>query len=232
MSHSTTGGSPIPGDSRPSASGTEVEVWVVEDNDLLRDSYAQVVNRAAGMRCPHAFSTCEQALASIEAGGAPDIVLMDIGLPGMDGIEGVRRVRALSPESRVVMLTVHDDRENVFRALCAGASGYVLKPDSSAKVVDAIGQIRDGEVPMSAQIARKVLDIFRRWSHPGHDYGLTKREVEVLELLVEGYSLKRVAKQLQLSHHTANTHIRNIYAKLHVHSRSSAVAKALKERLI
>lgn len=214
------------------AAPTELEVWVVEDNDLLRDSYVGVLRQAETVRRARAFAACEEALAALRAGETPDVILMDIGLPGMSGIEGARSVHAVSPSTRVVMLTVHEDRENVFQALCAGATGYVLKPSSQAQVVEAVEEIRAGGVPMSAQIARKVLEIFRRWAVPARDYGLTEREVEVLQLLVDGQSQKRIAYELELSPHTVNSHIRNIYAKLHVHSRSAAVARALRERLI
>lgn len=214
------------------AGATRLEVWVVEDNDLLRDSYLGVLREADMVSRARAFDACEEALSALEAGGTPDIILMDIGLPGMSGIEGARSVRAVSPRTRVVMLTVHEDRDNVFQALCAGATGYVLKPTSEAKVVEAVEEIRAGGVPMSARIARKVLEIFRRWAAPARDYGLTERETEVLELLVDGRSQKQIAHELELSQHTVNSHIRNIYAKLHVHSRGRVVAKALRERLI
>jgi DNA-binding NarL/FixJ family response regulator len=216
----------------PTREAKRVEVWIVEDNDLLRDSYADVLEHTAGIRCPHAFSNCEEALACLESASPPDLLLMDIGLPGIDGIEGARRVHAISPTTEIMMLTVHEDRENVFRALCAGATGYVVKPSSAAGVVDAIDEWRQGGVPMSAQIARKVLEIFQRWAAPVRDYGLTAREVEVLQQLVGGHSQRRIAGLLGLSPHTVNSHVRNIYAKLHVQSRTGAAAKALQEHLI
>ena len=217
---------------RMAASPLPVAVWVVEDNDLLRDSYAEVLDRQEGICCPHTFATCEAALMRLESGAPPDLLLMDIGLPGMSGIEGTERFHAISPTTQIVMLTVHEDRDKVFRALCAGAMGYVVKPSSAVGVVEAIEELRRGGVPMSAQIARKVLEIFQRWAAPARDYGLTAREVEVLQLLVDGCSQKQIAGQLGLSPHTVNSHIRNIYARLHVQSRTSAVAKALKERLL
>jgi len=209
-----------------------VDVWIVEDNDLLRESYADVLGHADGIRCTRSFASCEDALAELERGEPPDLLLMDIGLPGMSGIDGVRRFRTISPTTQVVMLTVHEDRDNVFRALCAGATGYVVKPSSAVAVVGAVEELRRGGVPMSGQIARKVLEIFQRWAVPARDYGLTAREVEVLQLLVQGRSQKQIAGDLALSPHTVNSHIRNIYAKLHVQSSTGAVAKALSERLI
>ena len=207
-------------------------IWIVEDNDLLRESIAHVINQTPGLCCPLDVATCEEALAALDDGAVPEVILLDIGLPGMSGIDGIAPIHARSPSTQVLMLTVHEDRDNVFEALCAGASGYLLKPASPARIVEAIEDIRRGGSPMSAQIARKVLDMFTRLAVPQKDYGLSQREREVLHLLVDGLTQKRIAEHLFLSEHTINTHIRNIYAKLHVHSRSGAVAKALRERLI
>ena len=169
---------------------------------------------------------------ALDDGAVPEIILLDIGLPGMSGIEGIAPIHARSPSTQVLMLTVHKDSDNVFEALCAGASGYLLKPASPARIVEAIEDVRRGGAPMSPQIARKVLDMFTHLAVRPKDYGLSQREREVLHLLVDGLTQKRIAERLFLSEHTINTHIRNIYAKLHVHSRSGAVAKALRERLI
>ena len=214
-------------------SGADYSVWIVEDNALLRESYAEVIDRSPGLVCPATFETCEAAIAVIESGASPpQLILMDIGLPGMTGIEGIQRIAGLSPETRIMVLTVHDDRDNVFEALCAGAAGYVLKPETSAKVVDAVREVQAGGVPMNGRIAQRVLNIFQTLTLPTNDYGLTRREVEVLNHLVAGSSQKGIAKLLALSPHTVNTHIRNVYAKLHVTTRSSVVAKALRERLV
>lgn len=207
-------------------------IWIVEDNELLREAIASVINLTPGMRCPLDVPTCEEVLTALDEGAVPDIILLDIGLPGMSGIEGIAPIHARSPTTQVLMLTVHQDRDNVFEALCAGASGYLLKPTTPTRIVEAIEEVHKGGSPMSAQIARKVLDMFTRLAVPQQHYGLTDREREVLHLLVDGLTQKRIAEHLILSEHTINTHIRNIYAKLHVHSRSRAVAKALKERLI
>lgn len=214
----------------PSAS--PLDVWIVDDNAMLRDAYHAVLAETEGIDQILAFGNCEDALARLDAGEPPDLVLMDIGLPGMSGIEGARRFHAISPTTRVVMLTVHEDRDNVFHALCAGATGYLVKPNSATGVVTAIAELRQGGVPISPQIARKVLEIFQRWAAPSRDYGLTGREIEVLEQLVDGHGQKQIAAALDLSPHTVNSHIRNIYAKLHVQSRTGAVAKALREHLI
>lgn len=207
-------------------------IWVVEDNALLRESYMEVLNGAEGLCCPLAVESCEDALAALDRGDAPEILLMDIGLPGISGIEGIGQVHQRSPTTRILMLTVHEEQDPVFQALCAGAAGYILKPSSPEGIVAAIEEAREGGVPMSAQIAHRVLDIFHELGPPPTDYGLTAREREVLQHLVDGLGQKAVARKLDLSRHTVNTHIRNIYAKLHVHTRGGAVAKALKERLI
>ena len=213
-------------------STSDFTIWIVEDSPLLRESYADVINGTAGFCCPVAVESCEQALDALKRFDAPEVLLMDIGLPGMTGIEGIERVHELSPSTRIVMLTMHEDQDRVFRALCAGAAGYILKPSSAEEIVSAIDEVREGGVPMSAQIAHRVLNIFQSLGAPTAEYGLTEREREILDLLVDGLTQKVVARQLELSRHTVNTHIRNIYAKLNVRTRGGAVAKALKERLI
>lgn len=207
-------------------------VWIVEDNDLFRDSLADALNDADGVACPLAFSNAEEAIDALGAGHVPNVILLDIGLPGISGIEALQKIHALSPETRAIMLTVHEDDDQVFEALCAGASGYLVKPASVDRVVSAVREIRRGGAPMSARIAKKVLDMFTKLTAPRADYGLTDREREVLELLVDGRTQRGIAERLYVSEHTINTHIRNIYSKLHVHSRSGAVAKAVRERLV
>jgi DNA-binding NarL/FixJ family response regulator len=210
-------------------------VWLVEDNELFRRTVAHLIESTGDLACPVAVGSVEEALGALDAHLVPDIVLMDIGLPGLDGIEGVRRIRSLSPASRVLMLTVHEEEDKVFEAICAGASGYLLKPGAAFDIVTAIRQVAAGAAPMNAAIARKVLDQFRRLAPrepPAEGYGLTAREREILELLVEGLTMRTIAGRLAVSYHTIDTHLRNIYDKLHVRSRSGAVAKALKERLV
>jgi DNA-binding NarL/FixJ family response regulator len=211
------------------------DVWVVEDTLLLRRALVAVLNQADDLSCGFDSDRCELAIAAVEGGRAPDIVLMDIGLPGMDGIEGTRAIRSLSPMTRVIMLTVHEDNEKIFDAMCAGASGYLLKPTSTEAIVDAVRQVQNGGAPINAYIASKLLTLFARLAAPtsgAEQYGLTKREREILQLLVDGLTMAKIAGRLGVSYHTIDTHIRNIYAKLHVHTRGGAVAKAVKERLI
>lgn len=210
----------------------EIHVWVVEDNDFLRDTLVEVLEREPGTRCTLASSACEDALAALEGGRVPQLVLMDLGLPGMGGIEGIGRLRQASPATQVIVLTVHDEDQKVFEALCAGASGYLLKPASAAEITGAIRTVVEGGAPINASIARQVLDMFTRDARPRADYGLTDREREILELLTEGITQKQIAASLSLSPHTVDTHLRNIYGKLHVRSSTGAVAKALRERLL
>jgi len=212
--------------------GDRTHVWIVEDNAFLRETLAEVLDAQGWARCTLAVETCEEALEALGRGDVPEVVLMDLGLPGMDGLEGIARIKAASPASHVIVVTVHEDREKIFEALCAGASGYLLKPAASSEVADAIRTTLDGGSPINAFIARKVLSLFGEFAVPRADYCLTAREREILELLTNGRSQKRIAAELGLSPHTVDTHLRNIYAKLQVHSRTAAVAKALRERLL
>lgn len=212
--------------------GDEIDIWVVEDNAYLRDTVVELIDAQAGMRCALAAGSCEEALEALGAAHVPQVVLMDLGLPGLSGQEGIRRIKTVSPTSQVVVLTVHEEEDEVFDALCAGACGYLLKPASGARIVEAIEAAVQGGAPMNAFIARRVLDVFAQHVRPRADYGLTDREREILQLLVDEHTQRQIAERLFLSPHTVDTHLRNIYAKLQVHSRTGAVAKALKERLL
>lgn len=209
-----------------------IDVWLVEDNAMFRETIAELLDESPGVRCALAVPSCEDALAALENDLLPEVILMDIGLPGMSGIDGVARVKALAPAVHVVMLTVHHDEDNIFRAICAGASGYLLKTAPPGDILRAIDKVRRGGAPIDAQIARRVLDMFARLAAPRHDYGLSEREREILQHLVDGRTKKQIAERLFLSPHTIDGHVRNIYAKLQVHTRTGAVAKALKENLI
>lgn len=207
-------------------------VWIVEDQELYRDTLQRLIDDAEDMTCEVATSTCEGLISRLQGAKVmPDIVLMDIGLPGISGIEGASRIRELSPTTRVLMLTVHDERQNIFDAICAGASGYLLKPTPPDEILRAIREVRQGAAPINAYIARKLLDAFRDDAE-APDYGLTPREREILQCMVDGLLMKQIADSLHVSYHTIDTHIRNIYEKLHVRSRSMAVAKAVRERLV
>ena len=184
------------------------------------------------MRCTHAFESCEKALKALEDEFAPEIILMDIGLPGISGIEGLGRIKGISPSTDLIMLTVFDDEKKIFEAICSGASGYLLKSAQPHEIIGAVHQVRAGGAPMDARIARKVLDMFSRLSVPTGEYGLTVREKEILHLMVDGLTAKGIAEKTFLSFRTVDTHVKNIYSKLQVHTRSGAVAKAFRERLL
>jgi DNA-binding NarL/FixJ family response regulator len=209
-----------------------VSVWLIEDHTDFRRMVAWQINQIADLRCTRAFSTCEEALSVLSKEPAPEVILCDVGLPGMDGITGISAIKALSPATHIVMLTVHDDPHKVFGAICAGASGYLLKDASEETLSAAIHEVLQGGAPMNPRVARLVLERFARQNAaPRETYGLSGREKEILELMVKGLIKKEIAQRIGVSHHTVNNHLRSIYEKLHVHTRGSAVAKALNERL-
>jgi DNA-binding NarL/FixJ family response regulator len=207
-------------------------VWLVEDNHTFRNTIARVLNQVQQLECSRQFSDSESALAALEEGALADVILLDVELPGLNGIDAVRRIKSISPSTRVVMLTVFDDHDKIFKAICAGASGYLLKTSPVEKIIESIQEVQAGGAAMTPRVARSVLDMFTRLSAPRQDYGLTSREQKILELMTEGLIKKEIADQLALSYHTVDTHLRNIYTKLHVHTRTGAVSKALRERLL
>lgn len=218
---------------KPVAATARTVVWLVEDHEDCRRMVARAINRIERFVCARTFATCEEVLAQIEREAPPDVILLDVGLPGMTGIEGTRRIKARAPSIHVIMLTVYDDHEKVFQAICAGASGYLLKTADIEGIAAAIDEVLEGGAPMNPRVARLVLDMFARLAGaPRTDYGLSPREREILEFMVEGLIKKEIADRCGLSYHTVDNHLRSIYAKLHVHTRSSAVAKALSERLL
>jgi len=211
---------------------SDIDVWIVEDNAFFRDTVVELFARQPGVHCTLATDSCEGALSMLEQRSGPDVILMDLALPGMSGLDGIAQIKASSPSTQIIVLTVHEDQDKVFEALCAGACGYLLKPSSADAIVEAVRTAMRGGAPMNAFIARKVLDLFVPQTRPKADYALTSREREILHLLVNAQSQKQIAATLALSPHTVDTHLRSIYAKLHVHSRAGAVAKALQERLL
>ena len=204
---------------------------MIEDNHAFRQTVARLLNQTQDIRCTRAFPACEDALALLNTGATMDVILLDVELSGMNGIEGLRKIKALRPAARVVMLTVFEDHERVFRAICAGASGYLLKASPFERIVESVHQVMAGGSPMSPRVATSVLEMFTRMAGPKTDFGLTEREREVLELMKEGLTKKEIAGRLALSFHTVDDYLRNIYAKLHVHSQAGAVAKAMKHEL-
>lgn len=209
-----------------------IGVAVVEDDVVTRQMLERLIKSDPGCECIGAFEVCEDALAHFLS-EQPDVVLMDIALPGMSGIDGVRRISAAYPDTRVIMLTAYQDDEKIFQSICAGACGYLLKQTPRESLLNAIQEVHTGGAPMNAGIARRVLELFRKTSAPlRSDSVLTQREIDLLQALVDGCSYKMVADRLGISIDTVRNHIRHTYDKLHVHSKSEAVAKALKDRLV
>jgi len=205
-----------------------VSVAIVEDDAPLRSSLAGILQRAAECRCVGAFGSAEEALREIPA-LSPQVVLMDINLPGMDGVQCVRRLAELMPKTQILMLTVHEDTDTIFESLSAGAAGYLLKPVRAAELLTAVKDVYAGGAPMTSNIARKVVQSFKRaGAEPDDGKQLSPRERDVLDFLVKGYSYKEVAEQMGISYSTVHTHIEHIYQKLHVQSRAQAVAKYLR----
>jgi DNA-binding NarL/FixJ family response regulator len=208
-----------------------VEVWVIEDNHAFRKAVVRLLNESENIRCTESFSACEDVIARLSQGASVDVLLVDVQLSGMNGIEALPKIKAISPSLCVIMLTVFEDDEKIFKAICAGASGYLLKSSPLDTIVESVHQAMAGGSPMSPRVATAVLKMFKRLSPPKEDFSLTDRERQVLELMVDGMSKKQIAGKLDLSFHTVDYFLRNVYAKLHVHSQAGAVAKAIKERI-
>ncbi len=210
----------------------DVIVWLVEDNIHYQKTLMDLINETDAIQCPRAFISCEDALQALRSEEPPQVILLDNGLPGMSGVDGVSRFKAISPASYIIMLTAHEDSDIVFQALCAGASGYLLKDSSPERVIEAVKEVLAGGAPMDMQIARKVVDMFAGFASSKGEYGLTDREKDILKLLVDGRTKKKIADDLFISFHTVNTHLKNIYSKLQVNSRSGAITKTFKEKLL
>jgi RNA polymerase sigma factor (sigma-70 family) len=204
-----------------------ISISIVEDNDKLRGTLARVLNRAEGFRCVSQHPSAEEALKDLP-GLKPEVVLMDINLPGMNGVECVRQLKPLLPQTQVMMLTVYEDTENIFNALAAGASGYMLKRTSSKELIEAIHEVRRGGSPMTMHIARKVVQSFQKIAPAQSTDNLSEREQQVLDLLSQGLIYKEIAEKLGISYETVHTYIRRIYEKLQVRTRTEAVAKFLR----
>jgi len=215
-----------PRDSPPN----DIRVAIIEDERDIRESLSVLVNGTPGYSCTGSYRTMEEALDRI-ALQLPDIVLSDIGLPGRSGIEGVKLLKERHPQLLVLMLTVYDDDERIFEAMCAGACGYLLKKTPPARLLESLKEAVQGGAPMSPEVARRVVALFREIRPPDRaDYQLTPHETRLLKLFVEGHNYKTAAVELGVSVNTVNFHVRHIYEKLQVHSRSEAVAKALRNR--
>lgn len=209
-----------------------LNVVLIEDLREVRESLAALISGTPGFKCVATYAMMEAALAKIES-DRPDIVLTDLGLPGMSGVEGIARMRAVLQETPIIALTVFDNDEQIFNALCNGANGYLLKNTPPARLLEALQEAVGGGSPMSPQVASRVVRLFREFRPPEQaNYHLTPQEIELLKLLIEGHHKKTAAAKLGISFHTVSFHLGNIYAKLQVHSKTEAVAKALRERLV
>lgn len=205
----------------------DIQVAIVEDDGEIRQLLTLIIDGSPGFRCEQSYSACESALEPLEA-EPPDVVLMDIDLPGMSGIDGVRRLRDTLPHTDFIMLTIQEDDHSIFESICAGATGYLLKDTPPTTLLQSIRDVYDGGAPMSASIARRVIGSFKRTV----ESPLTARETEILQQLCDGDNYRVIAEALGISGDTVRAHIKNIYRKLQVNSRAEAVKKAIRDRLI
>jgi DNA-binding NarL/FixJ family response regulator len=205
-------------------------VWLIEDNASLRRNVARVVDAVPGFRCTGLYHRCEDALALLRdsATPRPGIIFLDVGLPGMSGLDGIGQMKEASPATQIVVLTAFEDDEKIYRAICAGASGYLLKSASLAELATALGEVATGGSPMTPRVARRVLEMFTRLAPQPTAQPLSPREHQVIELMAEGLTNKEIASRLSLSVHTIVEYVGDIYGKLHVNTRAGAVAKALR----
>lgn len=211
-----------------------ISFWIVEDNRTYRRAVRKATAHLEEVRCEGEFESAEAVISGLSKEPPPDVVLLDIGLPGESGLDALPKLRAAAPETRFVILTAFDDNEKIFRAICAGAIGYILKSGDTNDVANVIQDAFNGGSPMTPQVARRVLEKFavNEATPASQDYGLTAREREVLQCMADGDTKKEIASRLHLSKHTVVAHLRNIYRKLHVNTNTAAVAKAIRERLI
>ena len=212
----------------PESSGSKnITVWLVEDNH----NYSKTLMRAFGMNngidCNRHFGNAKEMLHSLKTEAAPQVVLLDVALPGMDGIEAIKMIKQHSPAVNILMLTVFEDEKKIFRAIHAGAAGYLLKTASLLEIRNSVEQVVAGGAPMTPKVARLVLKMFSALPEPPKDYGLTDREQEILQLMTRGLIKKEIAEQLRISYNTVDFHIRNIFKKMSVRTTHGAVGKAM-----
>lgn len=209
-----------------------IRVAIIEDLPEVREGLMSLIDGATGFQCFCGYRTMEEAVARLDPGEV-DVILTDLGLPGMSGAEGIRILRERSPDLPILALTVYDDRDEVFNALCAGASGYLLKNTPPERLLESIREVAAGGAPMSPEVARRVINLFREIRPPSRGTcHLTPQETELLKLLVEGHHYKTAADVMGISVNTVSFHIKHVYAKLQVHSKSEAVARALRDGLV
>ena len=209
-----------------------IKVAIIEDLPDIREGLAALLNGTEGYACVGKFRSVEDALHNIQR-DLPDVVLSDIGLPGMNGIEGVAILKERYPDLVILMLSVYNDNERIFDALCAGACGYLLKKTPPARLIESLREAMTGGAPMSPEVARRVINLFRDVRPPERAaYDLTPHEQRLLKMIVDGHTKKTAAEEIGVSVHTVSFHLRHVYEKLQVHSKSEAVAKALRNRLV
>ena len=209
-----------------------IKILIYEDNPQLREGLSMLINGSDGYEVLSAYKDCASVVDEVEA-WSPDVILMDIDMPGVNGIEGLKLIRKVNTDVKILMLTVFDDNKNVFESLKAGANGYVLKKTAPARLLEYISEAASGGAPMTSSIAAQVLKMFSEINDPVHaDYSLSEREKQVLQFLVNGYSYKMIAADMFIAIDTVRSHIKKIYEKLHVNSKSQAVAKAFKDKLV
>lgn len=218
----------------------KTNVWIVEDKTGFRQTLAYLLDHSTGLFCGGAFGSCEKIIQELDRGLEqvdgfvfPEVILLDINIPnGMNGLEGLTEIKSRSPQTNIVMLTIRDDAASIFQALKNGASGYLSKDASVNEIIDAIDEAHRGGMPMTPPVAKQVLNFFNQEELPANEYGLSEREREVLREMSKGFAQKEIAHRLYRSRHTIDSHVRSIYAKLHVRNGIEAVAKALREGLI
>ena len=212
----------------------EIRVAIFEDNPIMMDAYRSILNGSPGYKCTGSFTSCNNWKHDIQKSD-PDVVLMDIEMTGINGIEATRLIKKEFPELRILIQTVFEDDSKIFEALCAGANGYILKNTSPIKMLEAVADVKTGGVAFNPVVAAKVAALFQQFIAPSqtiNDYHLTEREKEILQLLTEGLPMPRIAEKIFLGYETVRGYVKNIYQKLHVASATEAVAKALKEKLV
>jgi DNA-binding NarL/FixJ family response regulator len=210
----------------------EVRVVLIEDQREIREGLQVLIDGTSGYQCAGAFRSLEEALVGI-AQLKPGVILLDIGLPGMSGIQGMLLLKERCPNTPILILSVYEDDERIFGALCAGASGYLLKRTPPAQLLESLKEVAQGGAPMSPEVARRVIHLFREFRPPERsDYNLTPHEIRLLQLLAGGHNYKTAAIELGVTVNTIAFHMKHIYEKLHVHSKSEAVAKALRNRIV
>lgn len=208
------------------------KIWIIEDNISYSNIIRTTINQSDRCTCEYEFTNVADVLKLLSKGSSPDIILTDINLPGMNGIEGITAIKAINKEVEIIVLTVFDDNEKIFDAICNGANGYLLKNSSPEEILEAIQIVVDGGSSINAGLARKVFSMFTAMKKTEKSYGITKRESEILNYLVDGKTVNEIAKITFTSPQTVQTHVKNIYYKIHVNTRSGLVSKAIREGLV